>query len=80
MIPDFRAAGYTDAAANYPLSGRAMAVMEDCCGLPRTSMPPAYFYAPNAYMRDWLDQLGGLLEKGRPIKDELGRYLSPKDC
>lgn len=54
---DFRAAGFTADAVNFPLSERACRYVAKFNGVPEEKMPRAWQYAPNAYMQKWLDQL-----------------------
>jgi len=59
MIPspsDFRAAGFTAAAASFPLSDAACQWLADFNGVPVEKMPLAWRYAPNEYMRKWLEE------------------------
>lgn len=45
---DFRAAGYTAAARDYPLSKRACRWIAAWNNVPFERLPPAWRYAPNA--------------------------------
>ncbi len=53
---DFRAAGFDANAINYPLSEAACQWLADFNGIEIEKMPAAWRYAPNAYMRDYLEE------------------------
>ena len=52
---DFRAAGFTAAARAFPLSAGAQQWLADFNGVAVAAMPDAWRFAPNAWMRDWLE-------------------------
>jgi hypothetical protein len=74
---EFRAVGFTAAAAEFPLSNSAAEIVAIHNGVARIAMPPAFFYAPNAYMRDWLEALGERLARGETVRDPDGRWHTP---
>ena len=64
---DFRAVGFTGAARNFPLNEAGKRAVASLNGTTVAKMPAAFCYAPNAYMRDWMEWLGLELEEGRPL-------------
>lgn len=63
MIPtdeDFRAAGFTAAARDYPLSHAATDWLAAYNGVPLERLPAAWRYAPNADMRAWIEWMAAL--------------------
>lgn len=73
---DFRKAGFTDAAIDFPLSDAGCAIVAEHNGIAPDQMPPEWRYAPNAYMQRWLDALGTLKMEGRTVRIE-GRWITP---
>ena len=53
---DFRAAGFTGAARAFPLSAVAQQWVANFNGVEVGAMPDAWRFAPNAWMRDWLER------------------------
>ena len=53
---DFRAAGFTGAARAFPLSAVAQQWVANFNGVEVGAMPGAWRFAPNAWMRDWLER------------------------
>lgn len=60
---EFRAAGFTKAAINFPLSRRAFVWLCQFNGIAPAKAPRAWQYAPNAYMQQYLDKRAALKEK-----------------
>lgn len=56
---EFRAAGFTAIAANYPLSEAVCQWLADFNGVRVEQMPRAWRYAPNAYMQNYLEAVSG---------------------
>lgn len=52
----FRAAGYTASARNYPLSAAAARWVAEFNGIPFDKIPPAWCYAPNPYMLTMIEE------------------------
>jgi hypothetical protein len=78
MIPSaaqFRDVGFTADAANFPLSRAAQEVVAEHNGVTVERMPEAFKYAPNAYMRDWLEALGSAATR----RHASGRWLLPRE-
>lgn len=61
---DFRAGGLTGSACNFPMSYNAIALQAERNSTTPENLPWANRFASNAYMRDWLEQLGELRSKG----------------
>ena len=71
----FRAVGFTGAAAAYPLSPAAQEIVAEHNGVSADMMPETFRYAPNPAMRDWLEALGA-----SPVRrHESGRWLLPSE-
>ena len=76
---EFRAVGFTEAAANFPLSEEGIAIVAEHNGVEPDRMPRAFRYAPNPWMRDWLEILGQRKAQGLPTRHESGRWLVPAE-
>ena len=57
---EFRAVGFTETAASYPLSERAFTWLCKFNGIALRDAPRAWRYAPNPYMQDWLDRAASI--------------------
>lgn len=66
---DFREVGFTDDAINFPLSPGAACIVAEHNGIPPHLMPTEFWFAPNEYMRDWLEWLAVQKATGQPYKD-----------
>lgn len=55
---EFRDAGYTADAVNYPLTERAFQALCEYNGVTTAQAPRAWRYAPNAYVRDYWERAG----------------------
>lgn len=53
----FRAIGFTAAAAHFPLSNRAFLWRCNFNGIKPAAAPTSWRYAPNVYMQTWLDRV-----------------------
>lgn len=53
---EFRAAGFTGAARNYPLNDEGFAWLCAFNGIAPEQAPRAWRYAPNAYMKEYIEQ------------------------
>lgn len=60
-----RAAGYTSAAREYPLSRDAAQSLADYCGVSLDQMPAAWWYSPNAHVHARREAAGAELKKRR---------------
>ncbi len=57
---EFREAGFTGAAREFPLSDAACAWLAAFNGVKIEQMPRAWRYAPNEWMRDYLEKQAAL--------------------
>lgn len=71
---EFRRAGFTGAACNFPLTPEGAAIVAEHNGLTVEQIPPAWHYAPNAFMRDWLNDLGARKARGEVVRIN-GRWV-----
>jgi len=76
---EFRAIGFTAAAADHPLSDAACAIVAEHNGVEPDRMPRAFRYAPNPWMHAWLEELGRRRTAGLPTRHESGRWLVPAE-
>ncbi len=74
---EFRKAGFTAEAANYPLTTSAVRVLAEFNGVTPEQLPQTYHYAPNPGMQLWLDELGNRDDRGLPIYQSPGRLITP---
>ena len=72
---DFRAVGFTAAAANYPLSPAGQAVIAEHNGVTVESLPPAFRYSSGPYMHSWIEALG----RAKVNRHKSGRWLLPHE-
>ena len=72
---EFRAVGFTAAAAQYPLSDNGIAIIADHNGVLPEQLPRAFCYSSNAYMHEWIEALGRAREEGKETRHESGRWL-----
>lgn len=68
---EFRAAGFTDAARAFPLSERAGRWLARFNGVPYERMPPAWHFAPNAYMLEYCEARAGAETLTLPDREKL---------
>lgn len=76
---EFRAVGFTAAAAKYPLSEAGCAIVAEHNGVESEHMPHAFRYAPNPWMHAWIEELGRRRASGMPTRHESGRWLVPSE-
>jgi len=76
---EFRAVGFTAAAADHPLSEAGSAIVAEHNGVEPNRMPVAFRYAPNPWMHAWLEELGQRKMAGLPVRHESGRWLIPSE-
>ena len=56
MDHELRTAGFTSEARKYPLSERAVIWLAAFNGVPIEKMPAAWYYAPNSFMQNELEE------------------------
>lgn len=75
----FRAVGFTAAAAEFPLSEAGCAIIAEHNGVESAQMPAAFRYAPNPWMHAWIEELGRRKAAGLATRHETGRWLVPRE-
>jgi hypothetical protein len=53
---ELRAAGFTAAARNFPMSEKAVRLLSKQTGVPFEKMPAAWHYAPNTYVLEQMER------------------------
>lgn len=76
---EFRAVGFTAAAADHPLSEAGCAIIAEHNGVRVEQLPRAFRYSSNAYMHLWIEALGRAKATGRRTRGQDGRWL-PMDA
>jgi hypothetical protein len=74
----FREAGFTGAACNFPLTAEGAVIIAQHNGIAVEQMPRSFFYAPNAYMQSWMNDLGARQARGETVRDGR-RWLTPTE-